>query len=48
MKKAALQSLLLPVAEKFELLLQKLPLTSDEHQRREIAKCMNHAIAVTR
>ncbi|GIY16605.1 exportin-T [Caerostris extrusa] len=46
-KQAFLKSLLLPVAEKFQLLLQKLPTTSDELQRREIAKCMNHAIAVT-
>ncbi|GFY44642.1 exportin-T [Trichonephila inaurata madagascariensis] len=46
-KQAILRSLLLPVAEKFEVLLQKLPVTSDEHQRCEIAKCMHHAIAVT-
>ncbi|GBM46917.1 Exportin-T [Araneus ventricosus] len=46
-KQAILKSLLLPVAQKFEMLLQKLPNTSDESQRREIAKCMNHAIAVT-
>ncbi|GFU05315.1 exportin-T [Nephila pilipes] len=46
-KQAILKSLLLPVAEKFEMLLQKLTTTSDEYQRCEIAKCMNHAIAVT-
>ncbi|XP_055934059.1 exportin-T-like [Argiope bruennichi] len=46
-KQAILKSLLLPVAQKFEMLLQKLPNTSEERQRREIAKCMNHAIAVT-
>ncbi|KAG8189139.1 hypothetical protein JTE90_018433 [Oedothorax gibbosus] len=42
-----LQRLLLPVAETFKTLLEKLPVTSEEQQRREIAKCMNHAIAVT-
>ncbi|GFT78646.1 exportin-T [Nephila pilipes] len=46
-KQAILKSLLLPVAEKFEMLLQKLTTTSNEYQRCEIAKCMNHAIAVT-
>ncbi|XP_071034298.1 exportin-T isoform X4 [Parasteatoda tepidariorum] len=46
-KLEALQRLLMPVAEKFATLLQSLPTTPDEHRRREIAKCMNHAIAVT-
>lgn len=42
-----LKSLLMPVAEKFEMFLRKLPATLDEQQRCEIAKCMHHAIAVT-
>ncbi|XP_054710680.1 LOW QUALITY PROTEIN: exportin-T-like [Uloborus diversus] len=46
-KQMILKSLLSPVAEKFDMLLQKLLVTSDKQQRHEIAKCMNHAIAVT-
>lgn len=45
-KHLLLKSLLTPLAEKFEVLLQKLPLV-DQHQQHAIAKCMNHAIAVT-
>ncbi|KFM56538.1 Exportin-T, partial [Stegodyphus mimosarum] len=46
-KEALLKNLLSPVAEKFEMLLQKLQIINDERERHEVAKCMNNAIAVT-
>uniref|UniRef100_A0A224YMP4 Exportin-T n=1 Tax=Rhipicephalus zambeziensis TaxID=60191 RepID=A0A224YMP4_9ACAR len=46
-KQLLLKNQLTPVMRKFEALAQRLPLEPSEEKRRDIAECMNHAIAVT-
>lgn len=46
-KELLLRSQLTPVMRKFESLAQRLPLEPVEQKRKDIAECMNHAIAVT-
>ncbi|KAK8756257.1 hypothetical protein V5799_001049 [Amblyomma americanum] len=46
-KQLLMKNQLTPVMRKYESLVQRMPLEPVEEKRRDIAECMNHAMAVT-